>query len=92
MCSDTGMSQKQTLLDILQKKCTWKFRNIHRTIPAPESIFDKAWYDPQPATKDVCNFIQKNDFGIEFFGEFCKILIKPFSQSTSRRLLLNMKI
>ena len=59
MCSDTGMSQKQTLLDILQKKCTWKFRNIHRTIPAPESIFDKAWYDPQPATKDVCNFIQK---------------------------------
>ena len=55
---------------------------IHKKIPAPESLFNKvaALY---PATS-----LKERTSTQVFFDEFCEILKTPFLQNSSRRLLL----
>ena len=47
---------------VLQERCTWKFRKIHRKIPVPEA----------------CNFIKKETLAEVFSFEFCEIFKNTF--------------
>ena len=58
------------------KRCSWKFRKIHRKTPVPESLFFS------------CNFIKMRLWLKCFPVNFVKFLRTPFLRSTSGRLLL----
>ena len=45
--------KKQPLTDVLQSRCSKKLWNIHRKIPALESLFSKV------PVLQACNFIKK---------------------------------
>ena len=45
--------QKKSFADVLQNRCSWKFRNVHRKAPVLESLFNKH------AGLKTCNFFKK---------------------------------
>ena len=49
----TNSIQKQPFADVLQNKCSWKFRKFHRKTPVLKSLFNKV------AALKACNFIKK---------------------------------
>ena len=53
---------------LCKKRCSWKFRKIHRKTPVPDSL---------------CNFIRKETLAPVFSSEFCEISKKFFLQNTS---------
>ena len=64
-----------------KKSCSWKFHIFHRKTPAPESLFNEV--TGQPAT-----LLKKRLWHKCFPVNFVKFSRTPFSQNTSRRLLL----
>ena len=52
---------------VLQKRCSYKFRKIHRKTPVPESLFNKV-ADLRPET-----LLKKETLAQLFSCEFCKI-------------------
>ena len=63
--------KKQSPRGVLYKKCSWKFRIIHRKTPVPESLLIKL-------QAQVCNFIKKETLAQVLSLEFCKISKNTF--------------
>ena len=60
------------IADVLQKRCSYKFRNIHRKRPVLVSLFDKV------AGLKVCNFIKTRIQHRCFPVNIAKFLRKQF--------------
>ena len=58
---------KQPFTDVLQNRCSWKFRNIRRKEPGLKPRFDKV------SGLKACVFIWKETPTLVFFSEYCKI-------------------
>ena len=69
-------NQKHPLDMFYKKKCSEKFRKIHRKTPVPEFPFNK-------------NFIKKETLAQMFSCEFCEIFKNTIFQNTPVRLLLS---
>ena len=78
----TDKNQKQPPEVFCKKRCSWKFRKIHRKTPVPESLFNKV-AGLRPAT-----LLKKRLWHRCFPVNFAKFLRTPFLQNTSGRLLL----
>ena len=63
--------QKQSFADVLQNRCSWKFRKFHRKVVVLESLFNKV------AVLTACNFI-KNRLQHKCFPEKSKIYITKY--------------
>ena len=64
------------------KRCSWKFRNIHRKTPTLESLFNKV------AALQACNFIKKRLQHMCFPVNITKFLRTPILKNIRKRLLL----
>ena len=74
--------QKQPPEVFYKKRCSLKFRKIHRKTPVPESLFNKV-AGPIPAT-----LLKKRFRHRSFPVNFMKFLRTTFLQKTSGRMLL----
>ena len=64
-------TQKQPFADVLQNRCSQKFRNIHRTTSVLESLYNKV------AGVKGCGITKKNS-NAAFSCEYCKICKNSF--------------
>ena len=80
--------KKQPFVDVLQNRCSQKFRKFHRKTPVLESLFNKA------AGLKACNFIKKRLEHRCFPVKFAKFLRTTFLQNTSPMpsILLKFKV
>ena len=74
----TNPFQKQPPDMFLNKRCSWKYRKIHRKIPVPECLFFNKVAGPMPAT-----FFKKKLWHRCFPVNFAKFLRTPFLLNTS---------
>ena len=65
-------TQKQPPEVFYKKRCSSKFRRIHRKTPVPENFFNKV------AGLRLCNFTKKESLAQVFSREFCEISKKTF--------------
>ena len=75
--------QKQSFADVLQNRCSWKFRKFHRKTLVSESPFNKV------AGLEACDFVKKRLWHKYFPVKFAKFLRTPFFTEHFRWLLLN---
>ena len=74
--------QKQSSGSILEKRCSQKFRQIHRKTPVSQSFFKKS------CRSQACNFIKKTLQHMCFPVNLAKFLRTPFFIEHLRWLLL----
>ena len=80
-CNVHCVVQKQPTEVFCKKRCSKKFRKIHRKTPVPVSFFNKV-------AGSACNLLKMRLWHGCFPVDFAKFLRTSFSQNTSGRLLL----